>query len=68
MLSRLPRQARAPFNLTGSPALLVPTGFPESGLPLSMQIVGKPFSEALLYRVAMRTNRRPIGCGSITLY
>jgi len=52
MLSRLPRQARAPFNLTGSPALLVPTGFPESGLPLSMQIVGKPFSEALLYCVA----------------
>lgn len=46
------RQARAPFNLTGSPALSVPTGFSESGLPLSMQIVGKPFSEALLYRLA----------------
>jgi Asp-tRNA(Asn)/Glu-tRNA(Gln) amidotransferase A subunit family amidase len=30
----------------------VPTGFSESGLQLSMQIVGKPFSEALLYRVA----------------
>ena len=46
------RQARAPFNITGSPALSVPTGFSESGLPLGMQIVGKPFSEALIYRVA----------------
>jgi aspartyl-tRNA(Asn)/glutamyl-tRNA(Gln) amidotransferase subunit A len=46
------RQARAPFNVTGSPALSVPTGFSQSGLPLGMQLVGKPFSEALLYRVA----------------
>lgn len=47
-----PRQARAPFNVTGSPALAVPVGFSKTGLPLGMQIVGKPFSEALLYRVA----------------
>ncbi|MCZ6874694.1 MAG: amidase [bacterium] len=47
-----PRQARAPFNLTGSPAVAVPTGFASSGLPLAMQIVGKPFDEATLYRVA----------------
>ncbi|HEX3245178.1 MAG TPA: amidase [Chloroflexota bacterium] len=46
------RQARAPFNVTGSPALSVPTGFSSSGLPLSMQVVGKPFTEALIYRVA----------------
>ncbi len=46
------RQSRAPFNLTGSPALSVPTGFSTSGLPLAMQMVGKPFSEALIYRVA----------------
>ena len=46
------RQARAPFNLTGSPALAVPTGFAQSGLPLSMQIVGKPFDEATIYQVA----------------
>ncbi|NKB55199.1 MAG: amidase [Alphaproteobacteria bacterium] len=60
------RQARAPFNLTGSPALAVPTGFSESGLPLSMQIVGKPFDEAAIYQVAHAyeqatnwTERRP---------
>ncbi len=46
------RQARAPFNVTGSPALAMPTGFSQAGLPLAMQIVGKPWSEALLYRVA----------------
>jgi aspartyl-tRNA(Asn)/glutamyl-tRNA(Gln) amidotransferase subunit A len=46
------RQARAPFNVTGSPALAVPAGFSKAGLPLGMQIVGKPFTEALVYRVA----------------
>jgi aspartyl-tRNA(Asn)/glutamyl-tRNA(Gln) amidotransferase subunit A len=46
------RQARAPFNVTGSPALSVPAGFNKAGLPLSMQIVGKPFAEATVYRVA----------------
>lgn len=51
------RQARAPFNVTGSPALAVPVGFTRSGLPLGMQIVGKPFSEALLYRVARAYER-----------
>jgi aspartyl-tRNA(Asn)/glutamyl-tRNA(Gln) amidotransferase subunit A len=46
------RQAHAPFNLTGSPALAMPTGFASTGLPLSMQIIGKPFDEATVYRVA----------------
>ena len=46
------RQARAPFNVTGSPALSMPAGFSSAGLPLSIQIVGAPFSEALIYRVA----------------
>jgi aspartyl-tRNA(Asn)/glutamyl-tRNA(Gln) amidotransferase subunit A len=51
------RQARAPFNLTGSPALALPTGFASSGLPLSMQIIGKPFDEATVYRVARAYER-----------
>jgi aspartyl-tRNA(Asn)/glutamyl-tRNA(Gln) amidotransferase subunit A len=46
------RQARAPFNVTGSPAIGVPVGFTKAGLPLGMQIVARPFDEALLYRVA----------------
>jgi aspartyl-tRNA(Asn)/glutamyl-tRNA(Gln) amidotransferase subunit A len=51
------RQARAPFNLTGNPALAVPTGFAASGLPLSMQIIGKPFDESTVYRVARAYER-----------
>ncbi len=46
------RQARAPFNVTGGPALSVPAGFSKAGLPLGIQLVGQPFSEALLYRAA----------------
>ncbi len=60
------RQARTPFNLTGAPAMSVPTGFSKAGLPLSMQIVGKNFDEALIYQVAHAyekatnwTERRP---------
>jgi len=46
------RQARMPFNVTGQPGLVIPAGFSRSGLPLSLQLVGHPFGEALLYRVA----------------
>ena len=46
------RQARAPFNVTGSPALSIPVGFTKSGLPLGIQIVGKPYDEATIYGVA----------------
>jgi aspartyl-tRNA(Asn)/glutamyl-tRNA(Gln) amidotransferase subunit A len=46
------RQARMPFNVTGQPALVIPAGFAKSGLPLSLQLVGHPFAEAMLYRIA----------------
>jgi aspartyl-tRNA(Asn)/glutamyl-tRNA(Gln) amidotransferase subunit A len=39
-----------PFNVTGLPALSVCTGYGEGGLPVSMQIVGKPFAEATVFR------------------
>jgi len=41
-----------PFALTGSPALVVCTGFSRAGLPLSMQIVGKPFEDANVLAIA----------------
>jgi aspartyl-tRNA(Asn)/glutamyl-tRNA(Gln) amidotransferase subunit A len=60
------RQARMPFNVTGAPAIAVPTGFSRTGLPLGMQIAARPFEEPLLYRVAHAycaatgwTDRRP---------
>lgn len=46
------RQCRMPFNVTGSPAVAVPTGFTAQGLPTAMQIVGRPFAETMVYRVA----------------
>lgn len=44
------RQARSPFNLTGHPALALPNGFSDAGLPLSMQLVGRWHDEATLLR------------------
>jgi len=35
-----------PFNLTGLPALVLPCGFTGGGLPVSLQLVGRPFAEA----------------------
>jgi aspartyl-tRNA(Asn)/glutamyl-tRNA(Gln) amidotransferase subunit A len=40
-----------PFSLTGSPALSVCAGFTASGLPLSVQIAGRPFDDAKVLRV-----------------
>jgi aspartyl-tRNA(Asn)/glutamyl-tRNA(Gln) amidotransferase subunit A len=40
------------WNFSGLPALAAPVGFGPQGLPLSMQIIGKPFAEATLLRVA----------------
>jgi aspartyl-tRNA(Asn)/glutamyl-tRNA(Gln) amidotransferase subunit A len=40
-----------PFNITGNPAMSVPTGFSASGLPLSMQIVGRAFDESMVLRI-----------------
>jgi aspartyl-tRNA(Asn)/glutamyl-tRNA(Gln) amidotransferase subunit A len=34
-----------PFNVLGLPAISVPCGFSKAGLPVGMQIVGKPFAD-----------------------
>ena len=52
-----PRQARQPFNVTGQPALAMPAGFTKDGLPLSLQLVGHPFQEAMVYRIAAAYER-----------
>lgn len=41
-----------PANLTGLPSLSMPCGFSRDGLPIGMQLIGKPLDEATLYRVA----------------
>ena len=40
-----------PFNVTGTPVLALPSGFSESGLPLGIQIAGRPFDESTLFRI-----------------
>ena len=40
-----------PFNLTGLPALTLPCGFSAKGMPIGMQIVGRPFDEATVLRL-----------------
>ena len=46
-----PRSNMPPFNITGQPTLALPCGFSSSGLPLSLQLAGRPFEEGLVLRV-----------------
>ncbi|MBE9116702.1 amidase [Lusitaniella coriacea LEGE 07157] len=41
-----------PFNASGLPAISIPVGFDPNGLPLGVQLVGKPASEAKLLALA----------------
>lgn len=40
------------FNLSGFPALTLPCGFSESGLPIGLQLVARPFEEETVLRAA----------------
>jgi aspartyl-tRNA(Asn)/glutamyl-tRNA(Gln) amidotransferase subunit A len=63
-----PRSNMPPFNITGLPALAVPCGFSAAGLPLSLQLAGRPFEEATVLRLghayeqatAWHTRRPPV--------
>ena len=47
----------SPFNLTGHPALALPAGLDRNGLPVSLQIVGRPYDEATVLRVGAALER-----------
>jgi aspartyl-tRNA(Asn)/glutamyl-tRNA(Gln) amidotransferase subunit A len=57
MLAGLVR-CTAPFNYLGLPAVTVPSGCTDDGLPAGVQLVGRPFDEALLLRVAAEHEAR----------
>ena len=48
------RQYTSPAALAGLPAISVPCGFSDSDLPIGVQIIGRPFAEADLLRIAHR--------------
>jgi aspartyl-tRNA(Asn)/glutamyl-tRNA(Gln) amidotransferase subunit A len=41
-----------PFNVAGYPAATVCAGFGDGGLPVAIQLAGKPFQEAMVLRIA----------------
>jgi len=50
-ISRMTHCTR-PINYLGLPAIAIPSGFTANGLPASFQLVGRPFAEEMLFRVA----------------
>jgi len=52
-----------PFNVTGNPALSMPAGLSAGGLPLSAQLVARPFEEALLLRAGRAIEKITAGWG-----
>jgi aspartyl-tRNA(Asn)/glutamyl-tRNA(Gln) amidotransferase subunit A len=46
------RRFTLPFNLSGLPSCTIPCGISPEGLPIGLQIIGKPFDEATVLRVA----------------
>ncbi len=63
LLDRLMRFAHAP-NLFGFPAISIPAGYDAAGLPIGLQLIGRPWAEALLLAMAVRAaphveRRRP---------
>ena len=55
-----------PFNVTGHPAIGVPTGLGASGLPIGVQVVGRAFDEQMIFRVG-RAVEKLSGWESVTL-
>ena len=46
-----------PVNLAGVPGISLPCGFSSAGLPIGLQIIGKPFDEETILRVAYAFER-----------
>ena len=45
-------QYTRPYNITGFPAISVPCGFSSEGLPIGLQLAGRPFDEETVLRAA----------------
>jgi aspartyl-tRNA(Asn)/glutamyl-tRNA(Gln) amidotransferase subunit A len=56
VIQRLTRFTR-PVNYLGLPSLAIPAGFTKDGLPVGMQLIGRPFDEATLLRAGAAFQR-----------
>ena len=59
-------QYTRPYNISGSPAISLPCGFSAGGMPIGLQLAGKPFAETTVLQAAYAYeqatdwhNRRP---------
>ena len=50
-----------PVNIAGLPSLSLPCGQDREGLPIGLQLIGKPFGEAALYRAGYTLEQDRIG-------
>ena len=54
----LPRRVfSGPGSLAGLPTLVLPCGFTASGLPIGLQLIGRPFEESVLFRLGRAYER-----------
>ena len=58
------RRYTSPAALAGLPAVSVPCGFTEGGLPIGLQLIGRPFAEGALLGIA-RAYERAAGWGAM---
>ena len=56
VIQRLTRFTR-PVNYLGLPSLALPAGFTRDGLPVGMQLIGRPFDEATLLGIGAAFQR-----------
>ena len=56
----LRRISSYPFSMANVPAMAVPAGYSQAGLPLSLQIAAKPFDEAMVFRVGHAFERATV--------
>ena len=66
--ARLLTRFTAPFNLTGLPAISIPCGLSKDNLPIGLQIVGKPWTEAkLLFAAELYEQKRGLKIPVVSL-
>lgn len=54
-------------NYLGLPALALPAGFDNGGMPVGLQLIGRPGSEAILLQIAVRLQERTDWHGRVPL-